>query len=147
MRRIKGGMVLQNFDEGPSGEQWEVVSKRAPTEDEARSLRFVWKVGKHVKSNSIVLAQGTRTVGVGAGQMSRVDAARIAVHKAGDRTKGTVVSSDAFFPFPDAVEVVCEAGATAIIQPGGSMRDDQAIAEADKHDVAMVVTRVRHFRH
>ncbi len=147
MRRIKGGMVLQDFDEGPSGEQWEVVTKRSPTEDEARSLRFVWEVGKHVKSNSIVLARGTRTVGVGAGQMSRVDAARIAVFKAGDRSKGTVVASDAFFPFPDAVEVVCEAGATAIIQPGGSKRDSEAIAAADKYGAAMVLTRVRHFRH
>ncbi|MCL5884750.1 MAG: bifunctional phosphoribosylaminoimidazolecarboxamide formyltransferase/IMP cyclohydrolase, partial [Deltaproteobacteria bacterium] len=124
-----------------------VVTKRRPTEEELEALLFAWKVCKHVKSNAIVFALKDRTVGVGAGQMSRVDSAKIAVMKAQRSTKGTVVASDAFFPFRDGLDVAAEAGATAAIQPGGSVRDAEVIAAADEHGMAMVVTGVRHFRH
>jgi phosphoribosylaminoimidazolecarboxamide formyltransferase/IMP cyclohydrolase len=133
------------------------VTKRAPTEAELRDLRFAFRVAKHVKSNTIVYARDRATVGIGAGQMSRIDAARIAALKAKDAaaemklaaplTKGSVVASDAFFPFPDGLLVTIEAGATAVIQPGGSMNDDKVIKAADDHGIAMVLTGVRHFRH
>jgi phosphoribosylaminoimidazolecarboxamide formyltransferase/IMP cyclohydrolase len=134
-----------------------VVTKRAPTEDELRDLLFAWKVAKHVKSNAIVYVKDGATVGVGAGQMSRVDSCRIAARKAQDMaevlglpaplTKGSVVASDAFFPFADGLLTAAEAGATAIIQPGGSMRDDAVIKAADDAGLAMVFTGMRHFRH
>ena len=108
---------------------------------------FAWRVVKHVKSNAIVLAQGTATVGIGAGQMSRVDAVGLAVDEAGDKAKGAVLGSDAFFPFADGVERACRAGVTAIVQPGGSLRDQDAIAAADAAGAAMLFTGVRHFRH
>ena len=137
--------------------QLKVVTKRAPSEAELNDLRFAFRVAKHVKSNTIVYAKDRATVGIGAGQMSRVDAARIAARKAEDAakelklsvpmTKGSVVASDAFFPFPDGLLVAIEAGATAVIQPGGSMRDADVIKAADEHNVAMVFTGVRHFRH
>jgi phosphoribosylaminoimidazolecarboxamide formyltransferase/IMP cyclohydrolase len=137
--------------------QLTTVTKRAPSEAELRDLRFAFRVAKHVKSNTIVYAKNSATVGIGAGQMSRVDAARIAARKAQDAaselgaseplTKGSVVASDAFFPFADGLLVAIEAGATAVIQPGGSMRDDEVIKAADEHNVAMVFTGVRHFRH
>jgi phosphoribosylaminoimidazolecarboxamide formyltransferase/IMP cyclohydrolase len=128
------------------------VTERAPTPPERAAMAFAWLVCKHVKSNAIVLARATDdgaccTVGVGAGQMSRVDAAKIAVDKAGDRARGAVVASDAFFPFADGLLVCATAGATAVIQPGGSKRDEEIIAAADEHGMAMVVTGQRHFRH
>jgi phosphoribosylaminoimidazolecarboxamide formyltransferase/IMP cyclohydrolase len=134
-----------------------VATKRAPTEAELRDLKFAFRVAKHVKSNTIVYAKDLATVGIGAGQMSRVDSARIAARKAQDAadeakiprplTKGSVVASDAFFPFADGLLVAVEAGATAVIQPGGSVRDDEVIAAANAHNIAMVFTGVRHFRH
>jgi phosphoribosylaminoimidazolecarboxamide formyltransferase/IMP cyclohydrolase len=133
------------------------VTSRAPTAAELSDLRFAFRVAKHVKSNTIVYAKDGATVGIGAGQMSRVDAARIAARKAEDAakeaglpaplTKGSVVASDAFFPFADGLLVAIEAGATAVIQPGGSVRDDEVIKAADDHGVAMVFTGTRHFRH
>jgi phosphoribosylaminoimidazolecarboxamide formyltransferase/IMP cyclohydrolase len=134
-----------------------VVTKRAPTEQEWRDLVFAFRVAKHVKSNAIVYAKDGATAGIGAGQMSRVDSTRIAAIKAAEAAKaaglpeslavGSVVASDAFFPFPDGVLTAIEAGATALIQPGGSMRDDAVIAAADEKGVAMAFTSVRHFRH
>jgi phosphoribosylaminoimidazolecarboxamide formyltransferase/IMP cyclohydrolase len=124
-----------------------IVSKRQPTPEEMRALKFAWKVCKHVKSNAILYARDGQTVGVGAGQMSRVDAARIGAMKAVLPLQGTVAASDAFFPFPDGVEEIARAGATAIIQPGGSVRDQEVIATADRLGLAMVFTGVRHFRH
>jgi phosphoribosylaminoimidazolecarboxamide formyltransferase/IMP cyclohydrolase len=134
-----------------------VVTKRAPTEAELRDLRFAFRVAKHVKSNTIVYAKDLATVGIGAGQMSRVDSARIAARKAEDAaqemklaaplTRGSVVASDAFFPFTDGLMVAIEAGATAVIQPGGSIRDGEIIQAADDAGIAMVLTGTRHFRH
>jgi phosphoribosylaminoimidazolecarboxamide formyltransferase/IMP cyclohydrolase len=127
-----------------------VVTKRAPTQSELADLLFAWRVAKFVKSNAIVFCSDGMTLGVGAGQMSRVDSARMAVIKAqaaGLTLAGSVVASDAFFPFRDGVEVVAQAGGRAIIQPGGSVRDDEVIAAADERDVTMVFTGVRHFRH
>jgi phosphoribosylaminoimidazolecarboxamide formyltransferase/IMP cyclohydrolase len=134
----------------------QTVTRRAPTAAEFDDLRFAFRVAKHVKSNAIVYAKDRATVGIGAGQMSRVDSARIAARKAEDAAreagsgrplKGSVVASDAFFPFADGLLVAIEAGATAVIQPGGSVRDADVIRAADDHDVAMVFTGVRHFRH
>ena len=127
--------------------QLDVVTWRPPTAEELRSLIFAWRVCKHVKSNAILDARNGQTTGVGAGQMSRVDSARIGAMKSVLGIKGSVAASDAFFPFPDGVEVIAEAGATAIIQPGGSVRDQEVIDAVDKHRLAMVVTGVRHFRH
>jgi phosphoribosylaminoimidazolecarboxamide formyltransferase/IMP cyclohydrolase len=124
-----------------------VVTRRAPSEEEWRDLRFAWKVVRHVRSNAIVLAREGQTVGVGAGQMSRVDAVRVAVMKAGPRARGAAMASDAFFPFPDGVEAAAAAGVTAVIQPGGSIRDAEVIAAADRLRLAMVFTGRRHFRH
>ncbi len=123
------------------------MTKRAPSAAELKDLLFGWKVCKHVKSNAIVFARDGRTLGVGAGQMSRVDSVRIAVMKAQSPLTGSVVASDAFFPFADGVEEAAKAGATAFIQPGGSVRDDDVIAAADRLNLAMVFTGVRHFRH
>src|SRR5919199_1004842 len=127
--------------------EWQVVSERAPTVQETRALHFAWRAVKHVKSNAIVLARETRTVGMGAGQMSRVDSVRIAVDKAGDRTRDAVLASDAFFPFADGVEAACRAGISALVQPGGSIRDAEAIEVANRFGAAMVFTATRHFRH
>ena len=148
MKRVSGGLLLQSRDRhllDPAA--LKVVTKRPPTAGERTALLFAWKVCKHVKSNAIVFALKDRTVGVGAGQMSRVDSARIAVMKAQLPTRGTVVASDAFFPFRDGLDVAAEAGATAVIQPGGSVRDAEVIAAADGHGMAMVFAGVRHFRH
>ena len=123
------------------------MSKRVPTPEETRAMLFAWKVCKHVKSNAIVYAREGQTVGIGAGQMSRVDSSKIGAMKAQLPLKGTVAASDAFFPFPDGVEEIARAGATAIIQPGGSQRDPEVIEAADRLDLAMIVTGVRHFRH
>jgi phosphoribosylaminoimidazolecarboxamide formyltransferase / IMP cyclohydrolase len=151
LRSVLGGMLAQSADEGDlTGDQLKVVSRRAPRPAERDALRFAWRVAKHVKSNAIVLATGEQVVGVGAGQMNRLDSARLAVLRAGEAglaTQGTVCASDAFFPFRDGLDVVARAGATAVIHPGGSLRDDEVVAAADEHGMAMVVTGVRHFRH
>jgi len=147
-RSIRGGVLVQNIDQGdPADAAWRVVSKRAPTADELTALRFAWQACQFVKSNAIVLATAQATVGIGGGLSSRVDSARLAVEKAGERAKGSVMASDAFFPFPDALEVGIAAGVTAVVSPGGSIRDEQAIAAADAAGVAMVFTGARHFRH
>ncbi|HJZ55524.1 MAG TPA: bifunctional phosphoribosylaminoimidazolecarboxamide formyltransferase/IMP cyclohydrolase [Gemmataceae bacterium] len=147
-RRVDGGLLVQTRDVGADDfTKWEAKTKRVPTADELAALKFAWIVCKHVKSNAIVLARGTQVVGVGAGQMSRVDSVQIAVKKAGDRVKGSVLASDAFFPFRDNVDAAAAAGVTAIAQPGGSQRDAESIAACDEHGLAMVFTGVRHFRH
>ena len=148
LKRISGGVLVQGPDRHVlDRSELKVVTKRPPTETEVESLLFAWKVAKHVKSNAIVFAREGRTVGIGAGQMSRVDAVKIAVMKAAESLAGSVVASDAFFPFPDGVEEAARAGATAVIQPGGSVRDAEVIAAADLEGLAMVFTGVRHFRH
>ncbi len=147
-RRIDGGLLVQTRDlPADDFTQAKVVTKRAPTAAELADLQFAWLVAKHVKSNAIVLAKDRMVVGVGAGQMSRVDAVQIAVKKAGDRVQGSVLASDAFFPFRDNIDEAARAGVTALAQPGGSMRDAEAIAACDEHGLAMVCTGVRHFRH
>jgi phosphoribosylaminoimidazolecarboxamide formyltransferase / IMP cyclohydrolase len=148
-KRVGGGIAAQTRDASAAGEvtNGRVVTKRAPSPAELATLDFAWKVGKHVKSNAIVLAQGERTVGVGAGQMSRVVSVEIACKKAGELARGAVLASDAFFPFPDGVETALRAGVTAIAQPGGSVKDPDVIAAADAAGCAMVFTGVRHFRH
>jgi len=146
LRKIVGGGLLYTPDY-TDVEEIKVVTKRRPTDEEMDSLRFAWKVAKRVKSNAIVFARGSATVGVGAGQMSRVDAVWLAARKAGEKSKGAVMASDAMFPFPDGIEAAAEAGVTAVIQPGGSIRDDQVIAAADEHNLAMVFTGMRHFLH
>jgi phosphoribosylaminoimidazolecarboxamide formyltransferase/IMP cyclohydrolase len=151
VRSVPGGFLLQDADADPAGEEdFNVVTRRAPTEEEVRGLRFAWRVAKHVKSNAIVYTTGDRTLGVGVGQMSRVDSSRIAVEKATHANLslvGSVVASDAFFPFADGLLEAVKAGATAVIQPGGSVRDKEVIAAADEHNIAMVCTGRRHFRH
>ncbi len=150
-KRVNSGLLLQSADDELLDETaLKVVTRRAPTDAEMADLHFAWKVAKFTKSNAIVFASGGRTVGVGAGQMSRVDSTRIATIKAGNaglQVAGSVVASDAFFPFRDGVDVLAQAGARAVIQPGGSMRDAEVIAAADEHGLAMVFTGMRHFRH
>ncbi|MEW6766751.1 MAG: bifunctional phosphoribosylaminoimidazolecarboxamide formyltransferase/IMP cyclohydrolase [Pseudomonadota bacterium] len=157
-KTVAGGLLVQSRDNAVVDDMTlKVATKRAPTDAEMRDLKFAFRVAKHVKSNTIVYAKDLATVGIGAGQMSRVDSARIAARKAEDAakelklaapmTKGSVVASDAFFPFADGLLVAIEAGATAVIQPGGSMRDDEVIKAADDHGIAMVFTGTRHFRH
>jgi phosphoribosylaminoimidazolecarboxamide formyltransferase/IMP cyclohydrolase len=148
LKRISGGILVQTADRHAlRAEELKTVTKRAPSADEMKDLLFGWKVCKHVKSNAIVFARDGRTLGVGAGQMSRVDSVRIAVMKAQSPLTGSVVASDAYFPFADGVEEAAKAGATAFIQPGGSVRDAEVIAAADRLNLAMVFTGVRHFRH
>jgi phosphoribosylaminoimidazolecarboxamide formyltransferase/IMP cyclohydrolase len=158
VKSVAGGLLAQSRDNAVVDDmEMRVVTARAPTNSELADLAFAFRVAKHVKSNTIVYARERATVGIGAGQMSRVDAARIAARKAADAakaaglseplTKGSVVASDAFFPFADGLLVAIEAGATAVIQPGGSMRDDEVIKAADQHGIAMVFTGTRHFRH
>jgi len=148
LKNISGGVLLQDADVRPLQDiDLKVVTQRAPTPEEIRALLFAWKVCKHVKSNAIVYARDGQTIGVGAGQMSRVDAAKIGAMKAQMPLQGSVAASDAFFPFPDGVEEIARAGATAIIQPGGSQRDPEVIAAADRLGLAMLFTGVRHFRH
>ncbi len=157
-RQVSGGFLVQDRDSGRiDADDLKVVTRRAPSAAETRDLLFAWRVAKHVKSNAIVYAKDSVTVGIGAGQMSRVDSTRIAARKAADMasalglaeppTRGSVVASDAFFPFPDGLLTAAEAGATAVIQPGGSVRDDEVIAAADEAGLAMVFTGMRHFRH
>ena len=148
LKRILGGMLVQQPDLGELAEkELRTVTKRTPTADEMRTMRFAWVVAKHVKSNAIVFAKDGATLGVGAGQMSRVDSVKIAVMKAQSSLAGSVVASDAFFPFPDGVEEAAKAGAAAVIQPGGSVRDTEVITTADRLGLAMVFTGLRHFLH
>jgi phosphoribosylaminoimidazolecarboxamide formyltransferase/IMP cyclohydrolase len=148
IRTIAGGALVQTVDHGMvdlAGAK--VATKRAPTDAERADLAFAWRVAKHVKSNAIVFAKDGVTLAIGAGQMSRVDSVRICERKAGDKLKGSAVASDAFFPFRDGVDVLAGAGATSIVQPGGSMRDEEVITAADEHGLAMLFTGMRHFRH
>ena len=148
VRKIVGGLLVQERDIARvTPQSVNVVTKRAPTDEEMRALMFAWKVCKHVKSNAIVYTNATETIGIGAGQMSRVDSSKIAVMKAQKPLKPCVVASDAFFPFRDGVDAAIEAGAMAIIQPGGSVRDEESVQACDERDVAMVFTGIRHFRH
>ncbi len=158
VKSVAGGLLVQSRDNAVVDDMdMKVVTKRAPTNAELRDLAFAFRIAKHVKSNTIVYAKDCATVGIGAGQMSRIDSARIAARKAEDAakeaghaepmTRGSVVASDAFFPFADGLLVAIEAGATAVIQPGGSMRDSEVIKAADDHGIAMVFTGTRHFRH
>ena len=147
LRKVSGGLLVQSPDPADSGSDAKVVTRVEPTEEQWRDLRFAWVVAKHVKSNAIVLARDLMAVGVGAGQMSRVESTELAARRAGERAAGTVCASDAFFPFRDGLDAAVEAGARAVIQPGGSVRDDEVIAAADEHGIPMVFTGRRHFRH
>lgn len=150
-KRVRGGFLVQDrFRAATDESEWRVVTKREPTETEWRDLRFAWAAVASVKSNAILLAKDEAAIGIGAGQMSRVDASFIAVHKArqeGHDPAGSVLGSDAFFPFADGVEQAAAAGVTAVIQPGGSIRDDEVKVAADAHDITMVMTGRRQFRH
>jgi phosphoribosylaminoimidazolecarboxamide formyltransferase/IMP cyclohydrolase len=148
VRRISGGLLIQTADVASDMDaQRRVVTEREPTLEELTDLLFAWKVVRHVKSNAIVLAKNLMVVGVGAGQMSRVYSVQIAVERAGDRSRPSVMASDAYFPFADSVETAAKAGVTAIIQPGGSIRDEESIKMANTYGIAMIVTGQRHFRH
>jgi phosphoribosylaminoimidazolecarboxamide formyltransferase/IMP cyclohydrolase len=148
---VNGGLLIQDRDDHVlSGDDLRVVSERAPTQQELKDLLFAWRVAKFVKSNAIIYASSERTIGVGAGQMSRVNSARIAAIKAehaGLEVAGAVMASDAFFPFRDGIDNAAERGIRAVIQPGGSIRDDEVIAAANEAGIAMVFTGFRHFRH
>ncbi len=147
-RRVSGGLLVQDRDEeADPRSEWRVVTERHPTPEEMENLGFAWRVCKHVKSNAILLAKDRAVVGVGAGQMSRLDSAYIAAYKAGDRSQGAVCASDAFFPFRDGIDQLHEAGVKAIIQPGGSKRDDEVIEACNEYGIAMLFTGRRHFRH
>ena len=148
LRPISGGLLVQAMDaieENPIS--WKVATSRAPTEVQLADLAFAWKAAKHVKSNAIVLAKEQTLTGMGAGQPNRVTSVHLALRAAGDRAKGCVLASDAFFPFPDSIELAAKGGVTAVVQPGGSFRDNDVIEAANKHNIAMVLTGVRHFRH
>jgi phosphoribosylaminoimidazolecarboxamide formyltransferase/IMP cyclohydrolase len=147
VRRVAGGFLLQTPDPRDLAEDAKVVTKAEPTEEQWSDLRFAWVVAKHVKSNAIVLAKDLTAVGVGAGQMSRVESTELAARRAGERAAGTVCASDAFFPFRDGLDAAVAAGAAAVIQPGGSVRDEEVIDAADEHGIPMVFTGRRHFRH
>jgi len=148
LKKVVGGLIYQDRDLGSVDiRDMEIVSKRRPTEEEIKAMSFAWKVAKHVKSNAIILARTNRTVGIGAGQMSRVDSTRLAIAKAQSPTQGCALASDAFFPFRDGIDEAAKSGATAIVQPGGSIKDNEVIAAANEYDMAMVFTRMRHFRH
>ena len=151
LRRVSGGLLVQTQDLGTIAEtDLRFMTQRTANAEELRDLLFAWRVAKFVKSNAIVYAANQQTIGIGAGQMSRVYSARIAAIKAADEcldVRGAVMASDAFFPFRDSIEAAAEAGITAVIQPGGSVRDDEVIAAADEHGMAMVFTGMRHFRH
>jgi phosphoribosylaminoimidazolecarboxamide formyltransferase/IMP cyclohydrolase len=147
IRRLAGGFLLQEWDTDDPMAELQVATQRAPTDAEWRALQLGWCISRHVKSNAIVFANAERVVGVGAGQMSRVDSVKLAHQKAGDAARGAVMASDAFFPFRDGVDAAAEAGVTAVIQPGGSIRDKEVVAAADEHGMAMVLTGRRQFRH
>ncbi|MBZ0274527.1 MAG: bifunctional phosphoribosylaminoimidazolecarboxamide formyltransferase/IMP cyclohydrolase, partial [Anaerolineae bacterium] len=145
---VHGGVLVQSADTGdPESTVFKTVTVRQPTDQEMLALQFAWKAVTHIKSNAIVLAVPNATIGVGGGLPSRVDAVQLAVAKAGERAKGAVMASDAFFPFSDNIEVAAAAGITAVIQPGGSIRDNDVIEAANKADIAMIFTGTRHFRH
>jgi len=145
---VEGGLLIQDQDLLTLDDtELTFATKRQPTEEEMTALKLAWKVVKHVKSNAIVVADQSMTLGVGAGQMNRVGAAKIAIEQAGERARGAVLASDAFFPMSDTVEEAARAGIKAIIQPGGSIRDEESIKAADEHGIAMVFTGVRHFKH
>lgn len=146
IRSVRGGLLAQTPDLAEAAE-WRVVTERSPSPSEETALRFAWKACKHVKSNAIVIAQGSATVGIGGGLPSRVDATKLAASKAGERARGAALASDAFFPFPDGPEAAAAAGVTAIVQPGGSVRDDEVIAACDRLGMAMIFAGTRHFRH
>ena len=148
LRPITGGVLVQTpdaIDEDPS--TWEIVTNRHPSEDELRDLAFAWKAVKHIKSNAIVFAKEQSLVGMGAGQPNRVVSVHLSGRAAGEKAKGSVLASDAFFPFPDNIELAAQAGVTAIVQPGGSIRDSEVVDAANQSNLAMVFTGVRHFRH
>jgi len=148
LRSIGGGLLLQAADDGPEPfDRWRVVTRAVPDEGTLADLRLAWIAAKHTKSNAIVLARDGRVVGVGAGQMSRVDSVRLAVERSGGRHEGSVLASDAFFPFRDGPDAAAAAGVRAIVQPGGSVRDEEVVAAADEHGIAMLLTDRRHFRH
>jgi phosphoribosylaminoimidazolecarboxamide formyltransferase/IMP cyclohydrolase len=148
LRQIEGGVLVQQADNRPDEPaEWKVVTAAEPHADQWADLRFAWSIVRHVKSNAIVVAKGGTLLGTGAGQMSRVDSVEIAIKKAGQRGRGGVLASDAFFPFPDSIEQAAGAGISAIIQPGGSKRDDEVIAAANERRIAMVFTGRRHFKH
>jgi phosphoribosylaminoimidazolecarboxamide formyltransferase/IMP cyclohydrolase len=148
LRLIGSGLLVQDTDRGTLADATvRVVTRREPSSEEMRALHFAWVIAKHVKSNAIVYARDGQLVGVGAGQMSRVDSVKIGAMKAQLPLAGTVMASDAFFPFRDGVDEAARAGVTAIIQPGGSVRDEEVIAAANEHDIAMVLTGMRHFKH
>jgi len=147
-KRVNGGLLVQDRDiHEITREDLKVVTARSPTDDEIRDLLFAWSVAQYVKSNAIVYCKNNQTIGIGAGQMSRVDSVRLAIGKATLPVPGCVLASDAFFPFPDGVQVAVEADVTAVIQPGGSIRDEEVIAAADEHELALVFTGRRHFLH
>ncbi len=146
IKSIRGGAIVQQTDEDP-GVEWKVATKRKPTDEQMEALRFQWSIIPHVKSNAIVVGNSRRLLGVGAGQMNRVQSVRLALEQAGKGAKGAVLASDAFFPFPDSVETAAGAGISAIAQPGGSKKDAEVIAKANELNIAMVFTSVRHFRH
>ena len=148
LRPVSGGLLVQDPDhlsEDPSA--WKTVTEREPTNEERQDLAFAWKAAKHIKSNAIVFAKDRALVGMGAGQPNRVVSVHLSQRTAGDKANGSVLASDAFFPFPDNIELAAEAGVKAIVQPGGSIRDSEVIAAADAAGLAMVFTNVRHFRH
>lgn len=150
LRSVIGGMLVQEADrsqEDMNPLAWTVASKKQPTLEQIEDLAFAWRVARHVKSNAIVYVKDRATVGVGAGQMSRVDSVMIAGHKAGDRARGAVMASDAFFPFADGIEMAARHGVVAVVQPGGSVRDEEVIASANRLGLVMMLTGTRHFRH
>lgn len=148
VKRVEGGLLVQDYDWGEDArDEMLLVGDRVPSEEQWEELMFAWKVAKHVRSNAIVLTKDRTTVGIGTGQMSRVDATRVALMKAGDKARGSVLASDAFFPFPDSVILAAEAGVEAFIQPGGSIRDEEIFEEVEKRGLVMVLTGKRHFRH
>ncbi|HPN02604.1 MAG TPA: hypothetical protein PLH76_01170, partial [Rectinema sp.] len=148
LRSAAGGLLVQEQDRGdPIDTKWSVVGKRQPTAAEWEALRFAWKLVRHVRSNAIVLAAGRAAVGIGGGQTNRVDAVKQACERAGGRARGSALASDAYFPFADGIEAAADAGVAAVVQPGGSVRDAEVLAAADKLGIAMVYTGVRHFRH
>lgn len=147
MRRVSGGILLQDTDNVLFGPESRIVTGRKPTDKEREDLQFAWRIAKHVKSNAIVLAEGGRIIGVGAGQMSRVDSVKLSIEKSRPSAKGSVMGSDAFFPFRDGIDEAAKAGVTAIIEPGGSVRDAEVIQAADEHGMSMIFTGLRHFKH
>ena len=147
MKKVAGGLLVQDLDTKLLGGELKTVTRRAPTDEELQQLLFAWRVVKHVKSNAIVLAKDSCTVGVGPGQTNRITALELAIRYGGERVRGSVMASDAFFPFDDCVKAAHEAGITAIIQPGGSIRDEDSIRACDEYGIAMVFTGMRHFRH